>query len=208
MRGCFTHEVFVVSAAVPAPRILGTEGRFELRVDGRPFLLFGAQIHNSNAWPEQLERVWPQLAQLGANTLEAPVYWQDVEPEEGRFRFDRVDAMVEGARRHGFRLVLLWFGTWKNGSMDYVPSWIKSDPKRFPRMLDRAGDPVRVLSPHAPSNLEADRRAFAALMAYLREIDAGSYTVIMVQVENEPGSLFTVRDHSSNGSSKARCRTL
>jgi hypothetical protein len=33
-------------------------------------------------------------------------------------------------------------------------------------------------------------------MRHLKEIDGDAHTVIMVQVENEPGSLFTDRDHS------------
>lgn len=169
-------------------------GRPRLLVDGRPFLLLGAQVHNSSAWPSPLEQVWPQLDQLGGNTLEAPIYWQDVEREEGIYDFGRVDSLLEGARAHGKRLVLLWFGTWKNGTLDYVPAWVKSDTERFPRMRDRWQREVRVLTPHAPSNLAADRRAFVALLRHLKEVDGDERTVIVVQVQNEPGSLFTVRD--------------
>lgn len=170
-----------------APRLL---------VDGKPFLLLGAQVHNSSAWPSHLEQVWPQLEQLGGNTLEAPVYWQDVERQEGVFDFARVDALLEGARAHGKRLVLLWFGTWKNGTLDYVPEWVKRDSERYPRMRDRWQREVRVLSPHAEANLAADRRAFVAFLRHLKNVDADERTVIVVQVQNEPGSLFTVRDFS------------
>ena len=183
-------------AAAQPPQLVFEDGRHRLLVDGEPFLMLGAQVHNSSAWASELETVWAQLEQLGGNTLEVPIYWHEVEPEEGSFRFETVDAIVEGARAHGVRLVLLWFGTWKNGTMDYVPSWVKDQPERFPRMVDRGGQPVRVLSPHAESNLEADKRAFAAFMKHLRSIDNERYTVIMVQVQNEPGSLFTVRDFS------------
>jgi hypothetical protein len=31
------------------------------------------------------------------------------------------------------RLVLLWFGTWKNGQSNYLPDWVKRDFERFPR---------------------------------------------------------------------------
>jgi len=50
-------------------------------------------------------------------------------------------------------------------------------------------------SPHAPATLAADKRAFSALMRHLREADA-LRTVIMVQVENEPGTWGAVRDYS------------
>lgn len=31
--------------------------------------------------------------------------------------------------------------------MDWSPNWVKADPQRFPRVLDRGGRPIRVLSP-------------------------------------------------------------
>ena len=176
------------------PRLARHDHAHELQVDGQPFLLLGAQVHNSSGSGPDLERAWDQLRQLHANTLEVPIYWSELEPEEGRLDFSQVDEVLAGARAHGVRLVLLWFATWKNGAMDYAPGWVKADPERFPRMLDRAGDPVRVLSPHSRSNLEADRRAFVALMSHLRDKDE-QRTVIMVQVQNEPGSLFVDRDH-------------
>ncbi len=44
---------------------------------------------------------------------------------------------------------MLWFGTWKNGAMDWAPNWVKSDTARFPRVVDSGGKPIRVLSPHS-----------------------------------------------------------
>ena len=35
--------------------------------------------------------------------------------------------------------MLLWFGTWKNTNPSYTPEWVKSDTKRFPRMITRDG---------------------------------------------------------------------
>ncbi len=58
------------------------------------------------------------------------------------------------------------------------------------------GKVLPVLSASSVNNLEADKHAFAALMRHLREADAALRTVIMVQVENESGSIGTVRDHS------------
>jgi hypothetical protein len=80
--------------------------------------------------------------------------------------------------------------------MDWAPNWVKSDPKRFPRVIDSGGKPTRSLSPVSKVNLDADRKAYSAMMKHLREIDEADRTVIMVQVENEPGSLASVRDFS------------
>jgi hypothetical protein len=93
------------------------------------------------------------------------------------------------------RLVLLWFGTWKNTNPGYTPEWVKFDNRRFPRMLDKDGKPSYCLSPFGEATLEADKRAFVALMAHLKKIDQAHRTVIMVQVENEAGTYGLARDH-------------
>ena len=175
------------------PHVVQEQGRATLMVDGKPFWMLGAQVDNSSGWPERLQAVWPAAEKMRLNTLEVPVYWEQMEPERGRFDFTVVDAIVQQAREHKMRLVLLWFGTWKNGKMHYVPDWVKSDTAAYPRMMTRDGRALDVLSPNAPVNLAADRDAFVALMRHLRETDS-QHTVIMMQVENESGSLGTVRD--------------
>ena len=82
-----------------------------------------------------------------------------------------MDQIIRGLRSQGLRAIPLWFGTYKNGAMDYVPAWVKADTKRFPRVLDYGGRPIRVLSPHGQATLEADRKAYAELMKHLKEID-------------------------------------
>jgi beta-galactosidase GanA len=177
------------------PRIVQDQGRATLMVDGAPYFLLGAQVDNSSGWPERLDAVWPAAELLRLNTLEVPVYWEQLEPKRGTFDFTVVDAILTQARAHKMRLVLLWFGTWKNGKMHYVPDWVKSDTATYPRMLSKAGVPIDVLSPNAPANLDADRTAFTALMHHLKQADP-QHTVLMMQVENESGSLGLVRDFS------------
>jgi beta-galactosidase GanA len=177
------------------PRIVQDRGRATLMVDGQPYFLLGAQVDNSSGWPERLDAVWPAAELLRLNTLEVPIYWEQLEPARGQFDFTVVDAILAQARAHHTRLVLLWFGTWKNGKMHYVPDWVKSDTATYPRMASKSGVPIDVLSPNAPANLDADRTAFTALMRHLKEKDP-PHTVLMMQVENESGSLGLVRDFS------------
>jgi hypothetical protein len=183
------------TASSPVPRIVQKEGRYALFVEGAPYLILGAQVNNSSAWPAMLPKVWPAIEYVGANTVEIPVYWEQFEPEPGRFDYSMVDTLLSQAREHHVRLVLLWFGTWKNGSAHYMPLWMKRDPEHYPRMAGENGRPVDSPSPNAPATLAADKHAFAALMRHLKEADA-RHTVIMVQVENEPGTWGAVRDHS------------
>ncbi|MGC1417807.1 MAG: DUF5597 domain-containing protein [Candidatus Acidiferrum sp.] len=185
-----------LALAADAPKIIQKDGRWALMVDGSPYLILGGQIHNSSAWPSELPQVWQSLAALHANTLEAPVYWEQMEPQPGQFDFTNVDALVKGAREHNLHLVLLWFGTWKNGNMHYVPQWIKTDPKMYPRVINAPGDPIDVLSANSRANLEADKAAFTALMGHLKVLDGVEHTVLMVQVENESGIIGSVRDFS------------
>ena len=183
-------------AAQEMPRMAHQDGRYALMVDGKPYLMLGAQVSNSSGWPEKLAALWPMAAAMHVNTLEVPVYWEQLEPSEGKFDDTVVDDVVQQARAHHVRLILLWFATWKNGKMHYAPEWVKSDIKRFPRMIAPAGLPIDVLSPNAPANYNADAAAFAHLMAHLRQIDGTQHTVIMMQLENEPGALGAVRDFS------------
>jgi len=182
--------------AADAPKLVQKDGRWALLVDGSPYLILGGQVHNSSAWPSQLPQVWKSLADLHANTVEAPVYWEQMEAQPGQFNFTNVDQLVKGAREHNLHLVLLWFGTWKNGNMHYVPEWVKTDIKRFPRVINASGEPIDVLSATSRANLEADKAAFVALMRHLKALDGDEHTVLLVQVENESGIIGSVRDFS------------
>ncbi len=181
--------------ARPLPRITSSGGRHALVVDGRPFLMLGAQVNNSSNYAAVLPQVWPTVRALHANTVEVPVAWEQAEPAEGRFDISFVDELLRQARAHDVRLVLLWFGTWKNTAPSYAPEWVKTDPARFRRMVTREGRAHYVLSPHGRATLEADKRAFVRLMQHLRDADPG-HTVIMVQPENEPGTYGIPRDFS------------
>ena len=177
-----------VSAPAGKPRLL---------VDGKPFLVMGIQLNNSSGFPAIFHDLAPAIARSHANTVMAPVGWESIEPEEGRFDFSIVDGLIAEARAQKVRLALLWFGTWKNANMSYTPAWVKRDTVRFPRVVDPDGRPIAVLSPIAASSRDADARAFGALMAHLKAIDGKQRTVIMVQVENEAGTLGADRDHSA-----------
>ncbi|HEY3707048.1 MAG TPA: DUF5597 domain-containing protein [Terracidiphilus sp.] len=207
LRLCFPLLLLAAALAAPparaadqpagsSPHFVQKDGRWALFVDGKPYLALGGQIHNSSGWPSELPQVWKSMEALHANTVEAPVYWEQIEARPGQFDFANVDQIVEGARAHNLRVVLLWFGTWKNGNMHYVPSWVKTDSKRFPRVIRPDGEPIDVLSPLGRNTLEADKAAFTALMRHLKQIDADRHTVLMVQVENESGNVGSVRDNS------------
>jgi beta-galactosidase GanA len=190
-----TSAGYAQAAANPMPKLVEKDGRWALMVDGAPYLILGDQVNNSSAWPGMLPEVWPAVDKLHANTVEAPVYWEQMEPVQGKFDFSVVDALLAGAREHKVRLVLLWFGTWKNGSGHYEPEWVKRDLVKYPRVTGPKGEVRDTMSPFGEATLAADKAAFVALMRHLKVADA-RHTVIMVQVENEINAYGSQRDYA------------
>jgi hypothetical protein len=184
------------AAAAPIPELVQKDGRYALMVDGAPFVMFGAQAQNSSNYPLALKKLWPAIKDMNANTLEIPVAWEQIERVEGKFDFSYVDTLVAEARKNKVRLVLLWFGTWKNTGANYAPEWVKFNNQRFPRMLDKEGKPIYCLSPQGEETLKADKKAFVALMTHIKKIDEAHRTVIMMQVENEVGTYGYARDYA------------
>lgn len=164
-----------------------------------PEIILGGELANSSASsPEYLESrgTWKALREAGLNTVLCPVYWELIEPEEGRFDFSSVDALLQGARSNGLHLVLLWFGTWKNSMSCYVPAWVKHGfGSRFTLAQLPDGSTQEIISAFDGEALQADCRAFSALMRHLRKADSRQGTVLMVQVENEIGFLGAAREH-------------
>jgi beta-galactosidase GanA len=186
-------------AATP-PHLRKQGSATQLIVDDQPFLLLGGELRNSSASSlEYLNTLWPTLKAAEVNTVLAPVEWDQIEPVEGRFDFSVLDGVLKQARAHNTRLVLLWFGAWKNSMSTYVPAWVKKDTQRFPRARTRAGVAQDILTPFAGTTLAADTAAFRAMLAHLKQVDA-QHTVLMIQVENEIGMLPEVRDYSAAAS--------
>jgi beta-galactosidase GanA len=183
----------LAAADLPHLRAQGTAK--QLIVDGQPFLVRGGELGNSTGEPDFLRPSWPKLQAMNLNTVLVPIYWDVIEPEEGKFDFATLDGLLRDAKANRMRLVLLWFGSWKNSMSCCAPAWVKRDQARFPRAEDSAGRGQEIMSPFSAANLEADRKAFVALMRHLKAGDP-DHTVIMVQVENEIGMIPEARDHS------------
>jgi len=201
---CGAAVALAQATAVPSLPALRKAGQtVQIIVDGKPYLMLAGELHNSSASsPAYMRPIWDKLAGLHLNTVIGTASWELVEPVEGKLDFSAVDIEIAEARRHGMRLVLIWFGTWKNASSSYAPMWVKRDPGRFPVARTKSGKPgfmglpIDALSPLGEHTIAADAKAFRALMRHIREVDL-PHTVIMMQVENETGLLGDSRDRST-----------
>jgi beta-galactosidase GanA len=168
-----------------------------LIVDGKPFIIRGGELGNSTFTSmENMVPVWPKLKALNVNTVLAPVYWELIELVEDEFDFELYDELINEARKHDLKLILLWFASWKNSMSSHAPAWIKTNQNKYPRVKDDKGVSQEILTPFSENNLKADMKAFKALMQHIKEIDSDKHTVIMIQPENEIGMLPSARDYS------------
>jgi beta-galactosidase GanA len=114
------------------PRLVKHKYGSLLIVNEKPFIINGGELGNSSASSSSyMAPVWPKLQKMNLNTVLAPVYWELMEPKEGVFDFSLVDDLIKNARLHKLKLVLLWFGTWKNSMSCYAPEWVKTAQSRF-----------------------------------------------------------------------------
>jgi hypothetical protein len=183
------------SSAIPHLEKHGTAT--QLVVDGKPLLMLGGELLNSSSSSlDYMRPVWPRLAAIPLNTVLTPLSWELTEPREGQFDFTLLDGLIQDARRNNLHLVFLWLASWKNGMSSYAPIWVKQNPQRFPRVIEKGGGPAEILSTFGKESMEADARAFAAVMRHIRDVDGEAHTVLMMQVENEVGVLGDSRDRS------------
>jgi GH35 family endo-1,4-beta-xylanase len=107
------------------PHVRPTTTSKQLVVNGEPFLMRAGELQNSSFSSHRyMAEAWPKLAEANINTVLGSVSWEQIEPEEGRFDFKELDECLRGARQHDVKLVLLWFGSFKNGMLLVVVSTV------------------------------------------------------------------------------------
>ncbi|MCF8378718.1 MAG: DUF5597 domain-containing protein [Bacteroidales bacterium] len=177
------------------PHLKKVGDKTHLVVEDKPFIVLGGELANSSFTSvEYMKPHWTKLKAMNLNTILAPVYWELIEPAEGEFDFELLDNLIAETRENDMKLILLWFGSWKNSMSSHVPSWIKLNKTKYPRAIDERGDSQEILSPFSENNLQADLKAFKELMKHIKITDK-EQTIIMIQPENEIGMIPSARDY-------------
>ncbi|MEP7142129.1 MAG: DUF5597 domain-containing protein [Ferruginibacter sp.] len=191
-------SLFAQKIAIPHLEKKGNITR--LIVKGKPLLVLGGELHNSStSGADYMRPVWQQMKLKNVNTVMAPVYWELLEPQEGKFDFSLVDSMIYGARKQQLHLCILWFASWKNGYSMYAPGWVKTNPEKYARVKNKQGEPFAILSALSDAAMKADAKAFKILLQHIRQADEKYQTVIMAQVENEVGLFYEPLDYNDQG---------
>ncbi len=168
----------------------------KMLVDGKPFIILGGELHNSTGTDKvALKEALKEAKSYNLNTVLAYAYWELIEPAEGKYNFELIDYLIMNAKQENLKVILVWFGSWKSTSSSYVPEWVKTNPKRFERYTLENGKTLEMLSAFSEENRNADAKAYTALLQHLKDFDK-LHTVIMTQVENEPGCFENYRDFS------------
>ena len=189
------QNIFAQPLIDKIPHLTAIGSSKQLIVNGKPFIMLAGELNNSSSSSlDYMETVWSRLTAFNLNTVLASVTWEMIEPEEGKFDFSNVDGLITKARANNLKLVFLWFGTWKNACSSYTPGWVRQDTKRFFRCEYADGIKLDNISSLSAEACKADAKAFSALMKHIKEFDGKIYTVLAMQVENEPGIRGDSRD--------------
>ena len=195
----------------PLPRLVLHETGYSFEIDGQRTVLLGGQIHNSSSSSiESIDTSFAKVALLNYDFVISPISWKQFEAVEGKFDFTLLKHQLRAAEKLNLKLVLIWFGAFKNAKSSYAPAWVRSDLERFPRALNQpSGEPNEnaTLSVFSQNLLDADSKAFSQLMKFLKLKDK-KHTVIMVQIENEMGLLGSSRDYSAAGQAAWNARGI
>lgn len=170
-----------------------------LLINNKPFVMMSGELHNSTSSSAAYMRdnhIFDRLKAMNLNSIIATASWEIVEPEEGKFDFSSVDTLIANARQRNMKLALIWFGFQKNPFNTYAPSWVKRNPSRFPRVRNEKGEDLQLPSVFSNNLLQAEKKAFTKFMQHIKDVDSKQNTVVMIQVENEPGIRNTARDYS------------
>ena len=176
------------------------DGRIYVEVDGEPMLYTGAQVRidgyvHLDDWSfDELEDQFIKASSMNVNTVQLPLCWNDLEPQEGQYDFRSVRKLLDWALEYDLRIEFLWF-TYQGGQF-YCPQWIWEDEETYPQyqcnikgqVWGKSGS-VGYLVYTTPKLLEKERLVIGELTDFIYDWEKeNDFHVIVTgyQIHNEP----------------------
>lgn len=192
-----------------------TEDRpYRLTVDGKPFLMIGAQLRTDffrqldGRELDNLDDYFSLAAGLNITCVQVPVSWSDVETAYDEYTDETIRAFIDYCEKYGMKLEILWFGSYMCGySVEgHLPAYIVEDTGTYPELKPSAAykgwqGKQFYLTPGNKKLVERESKAVTKMMEFIHQYDnelGNPHTVIGIQVENEPDMLAT-RHNGAHG---------
>ena len=192
----------------------GDDRPYRLTVEGKPFLMLGAQLRTDyfrqldGRRLDQLDDYFSLSKGLNITCIQVPVAWSDVETEYDVYTDETIRAYINYCEKYDMKLEILWFGSYMCGySVEgYIPQYVIQDTKTYPELKPSAAyngwlGKQFYLSPGNTALVNREVKAVAKMMEFIDAIDKElgcPHTVIGIQVENEPDMLAT-RHNAAHG---------
>jgi len=140
--------------------------------------------HSSATGLDYMQPVWPSSSPDQTQHRPARRFLEPDRTAGGQVRFTVLDGVIQGARSHNMRLVLLWFGIGRQhvvlraglGERDFA---------RFPRAQDSKGETLELLTPFSDAEPRGRYSRLHGFDAARQGRRGQQHTVINGPVENE-----------------------
>lgn len=182
-----TKEKTVVSRVVK-----NVAGKSYIEVDGRPFLYNSIQ-----SWypPEKDYSLYVQkTAEANYKCFTFWLYWQHLEPIEGKYDWMELDRVIDLANKYDVRLDIVWAGTNFCGHLDprFAPQWLLNNHSYHLQdpnggcLVARGFDMGNccAIDPTNKQIFEKENSLLKGMLAHLKDYDK-NHRVIAIQIENE-----------------------
>lgn len=182
-------------------------GKPYISVDGKPFLMLGAQLRTDyfiqleGKSLDELDPYFKLARSLNITCVQVPISWKDIEPKKGQYSNKFISKFIELCNKYDMKLEILWYGSYMCGYsvQGYIPDYVVFDEKTYPSYnLDKSYQgwlgKQYWLKPDNNVLIDREGKAIAYMMNAIWEYDCkngGHRTVIGIQIENEPDMLAT-----------------
>ncbi len=190
------------------------ESAYRLKVDGKPFLMLGAQLRTDyfiqldGRTLDNLDDYFSLASGLNITCIQVPIAWRDVETSYDEYTDASVKAYMDYCRKYDLKLEILWYGSYMCGySVEgYIPAYVIEDTSTYPELNASAAyqgwlGKQFYLKPGNTNLVTREKKALEKMMQFIADYDkslGNPHIVAGVQIENEPDMLAT-RHNSAHG---------